>query len=61
MKKRNPINDLDVGDVIEMEFYQYSTQTPPVNAYQIAQRTGKKFKCRKVKGKTLTWTVERVR
>lgn len=58
--RRNPINDLEVGDKIEMELYEYSTQTPPINAYQIAQRTGKKFKCRKVKGKAMTWTVERV-
>lgn len=58
---RNPINDLAVGQVIKMTLYEYSTQTPPINAYHIAQRTGKKFKCRKVKGEAMTWTVERVR
>lgn len=57
---RNPINDLEVGEKLKMTLYEHSTQTPPVNAYQIAARTEKKFKCRKVKGELMTWTVERV-
>jgi len=59
--RRNPINDLKVGEKIEMTLYEYSTQTPPVNAYQIAARTEKKFKCRKVKNNLMTWTVERTK
>ena len=58
--RRNPINDLDVGEKLTQTLYEYSTQTPPVCAYQIAQRSGKKFKCRKVVGKIMTWTVERI-
>ena len=58
--KRNPINDLEVGQKITQTRGEYSNTMPTICAYQIAQRTGKKFKCRKVVGKAMTWTVERI-
>lgn len=59
MKPVNPINKLEVGESIIMALYDFGTSPPNVAAYQIAQRTGKKFKCRKT-GQLMTWKVERV-
>lgn len=60
MKRVNPINRLEVGESVTLALYDYGTTTPNIAAYQIAQRTGKKFQCRKT-GRAMTWKITRVR
>lgn len=55
----HPIWDMEVGDKIKLQLYEYSTTPPNKFAYRVAAATGRKFKCRPVKGELCTWTIER--
>ena len=57
---KHPIWDLKVGQVVEISTGEYTTTPPDVFARSVTRQTGRKFKCRAVKGKLCTWTVERV-
>lgn len=57
----HPIWDMEVGDKIRLELYEYSTTPPDKFARGVTKATGRKFKCRSVKGMLCTWDIERIK
>lgn len=59
-RERHPIWTMAVGELSVFEKGDYGLTSPNLVAYRVAQRTGRKFRCRRVAGDRGAWYVERI-